>query len=174
MKSSLRKYDIVFDTSSCKGYVEGDATRELAERWFGKFENNRLYLDLVEIAYLLLSDRARVVEDSKIISKLDDLVKAHSTCFKSFFWPMLSVFKDLRERGRKIRIVEPLKFLVKDKSGHLRLVLILEEKNLVDINMLEQFVEEARRNNMLATLAIVSLQGELTYYEVMQADLRVK
>jgi tRNA-intron endonuclease len=86
---------------------------------------------------------------------------------------MLSVYKDLRDRGRRVRILEPMKFLVKDKSGHLRLVLILEEKNPVNINMLEQLVEEARRNNMLATLAIVSLQGELTYYEVTQADLRV-
>jgi len=173
MKSFSRSYDIVFDASSCKGYVEGGAVRELTERWFGKRENNKLYLDLVEIAYLLLSGRARVIESDRVISKLDDLVKAHSTCFKSFFWPMLSVFKDLRDRGRRIRIIEPLKFLVKDKSGHLRLVLILEEKNPVDISVLERFVEEARRNNMLATLAIVSLQGELTYYEVTQADLRV-
>jgi hypothetical protein len=52
-------------------------------------------------------------------------------------------------------------------------VFILEEKSPINIDILEKLVEEARRNNMLATLAIVSLQGELTYYEVTQADLRV-
>jgi len=173
LKNSTRGYTIVFEASSCKGYVEGEAARELYERWFGKREGSGLTLDLVEVSYLLLSGHAKVVAGNSTLSSLDDLVRSHSECFKGFFWPMLSVFKDLRDRGRRVRILEPMKFLVKDKSGHLRLVFILEEKSPVNIDILEKLVEEARRNNMLATLAIVSLQGELTYYEVTQADLRV-
>ena len=173
MKSFPRSFTIIFDNNSCRGYVEGDLSRELVERWFGKYEDNRLVLDLVEIAYLLLTERALVVTSNNKFDKLSDLVHAHGECFKSFFWPMLTVFKDLRERGRRVRVLEPLKFLVKDKSGRLRLVLILEEKSPVSIETIARFVEESRRNNLLATLAIVSLQGELTYYEVIQADLRV-
>jgi len=172
VKSSTRSYTIIFDSKSCRGYAEESTAVELAERWFGKYEGSRLLLDLVEIAYLLLSGHTKVIVENKTVSKLDDLVSTHSECFKSFFWPMLSVFKDLRDRGRRVKILEPMKFLVKDKTGRLRLVFILEEKNPVSINILEQLVEDARRNNMLATLAIVSLQGELTYYEVTKADLR--
>jgi tRNA-intron endonuclease len=171
-KSSTRGYTVVFDTTKCKGYVTGNAAEELVERWFGKYEDNRLSLDLVEVSYLLLSGYAQVVANDRAITTLEELASVYGECFKSFFWPMLSVYKDLRDRGRRVRILEPMKFLVKDKSGHLRLVFILEEKSPVSINILEQLVEEARRNNMLATLAIVSLQGELTYYEIVQADLR--
>ncbi|MEM0002249.1 MAG: endonuclease [Desulfurococcaceae archaeon] len=163
---------VYFDESNCKGYAyRSSLTDELVERWFGKYYDNKLVLDLVEVAYLLSQEKVVVRTDRESINSVEELVKRYGKCFDKFFWPMLSVFKDLRDRGRRVRVVETLKFLVKDKTGDLRVVYVLEEKMSLNINSLQNIVNEAVRNNLKATLAIVSLQGELTYYDITSADL---
>lgn len=177
MEKQYRPLAISFDPNSCTGLVnERQYVDELSSRWYGRLHGSALVLDLVEVAYLLSSGRARVLDlmSGKEIEDLNELVSKYSKCFEEFFWPMLTVFKDLRDRGRKIRIVEPMKFLVKDKSGELRLVYILEERSPISVDRVLEVVDEARRNNLKATIAVVSLQGELTYYEVSQVDLRVE
>jgi len=175
MSRSTKAPEIYFDESICKGYAyRSSFTDELEERWFGKYYGNKLMLDLVEVAYLLSHDKIIIKSSDKYIDNVEELVKDHGKCFDKFFWPMLSVFKDLRERGRRIRVVEPLKFLVKDKTGELRVVYVLEEKMSLNIDYLQSIVSEAMRNNLKATLAIVSLQGELTYYDITSANLMVE
>lgn len=166
---------VKFDSNTCKGYIdEPSLADELANKWFGKYYQNKLVLDLVEVAYLLSTGKI-VVDDGlgRRIHDLNTLVSEHASCFEKFFWPMLTVLKDLRERGRKVRVIEPMKFLVKDKSGELRLIYILEEKSPIQVNYITEIISKALRNNLKATLAIVSLHGELTYYELSQAELRV-
>lgn len=169
---------IKLDRDSCRGYVDSTPyVEELSDKWFGKLQQKRLVLDLVEVAYLLshAQGKVTVVDPSgRTMRTVEELVEAHGQCFESSFWPMLSVLKDLRDRGRKVRVLEPMKFLIKTKNGDLRLVYILEEKSIININALISVVEEARRNNLKATLAIVSLQGELTYYDLNEADIRVE
>lgn len=168
---------IYFDRSTCKGYLyKSPEADELADRWFGKYYEGKLVLELVEVAYLLAAGKVVVKlsdEYSTSVDSVEELVEMSGKCFDSFFWSSLSVFRDLRDRGRRVRVIEPLKFLVKDKSGELRLIYIMEEKMSVDVEALQRIVDEARRNNLKATLAIVSLQGELTYYDLVSADIRV-
>ncbi|MEM4488099.1 MAG: endonuclease [Desulfurococcaceae archaeon] len=168
---------IKLDESTCRGYVDDPShISELAERWFGKLHFKRLVLDLVEVAYIVsqLQGKAVVLDSQgRAIKSIEGLVEVYGKCFESLFWPMLSVLKDLRERGRRVRVLEPMKFLVKDKEGELRLIYILEEKSIINIDSLTNIVEEARRNNLKASLAIVSLQGELTYYDLNQAEIKV-
>lgn len=174
--NSLNAITIIhFDSLTCKGYLNKSPQAEiLADRWFGVYHGNKLVLDLVEVAYLLSASKAIVkVERGNEVKEVEELIKEHGKCFDKYFWPMLAVFKDLRERGRRVRVLGPCKFLVRDKSGDLRLVYVLEEKLNVDIGALQSIVDEARRNNLKATFAIVSLQGELTYYDIVPADIRV-
>lgn len=171
---STRRVAIEFDVSSCKGYVSKSAlTDELAERWIGKYHRENLILELVEIAYLLSHGKTETRIEDKVVESMEDLVREASSCFDKSFWPMLSVYKDLRDRGRRVRVLGPMKFLVKDKTGDLRLIYVLEEKYEIPIDTLSEIVNEARRNDLSATLAIVSLHGELTYYDLIPADLRV-
>jgi len=167
---------IYFDDSTCSGYLKKSAiSDELADRWFGVYHGDKLVLNLVEIAYLMLLPNSNVIVNSSQgseIRRVDELVEKYGNCFDKYFWPMLAVFKDLRERGRRVRVLGPCKLLVKDKSGDLRLVYVLEEKLDVNMRSFQEIVNEAYRNNFKAALAIVSLQGELTYYDIVPADIR--
>ncbi|MEM4718348.1 MAG: endonuclease [Desulfurococcaceae archaeon] len=163
----------IFDVEICNGYLtKSPIADELAERWYGRYHGDKLVLDLVEMAYLLSQGKLVVMIGDKDVASLEELMKMRSECFDRYFWPMLSVYKDLRDRGRRVRVLEPMKFLVKDKAGELRLVYVLEEKYSVEINSLRTIAEEARRNDLEATIAIVSLHGELTYYDLITTDLR--
>lgn len=167
--------ELLFDHLTCSGVVKNPILiDELSQRWYGRREGDKLVLNLVETAYLLSTGKAMVRVGDRVVETLQDLVSIHGRCFDDKFWPMLSVFKDLRERGRRVRVIEPMKFLVKDKSGELRLVFILEEKYLVSTERLVEIVSEARRHNLKATFAIVSLQGELTYYNSIPVDIKVE
>jgi len=85
---------------------------------------------------------------------------------KDFFWPKLIVYRDLRERGRRVRVLSDDKFIVKDKYGDLRYVVILEEGRLRNVSDILGHVETTTSNNLKLVYAIVSLQGDLTYYEL--------
>lgn len=156
-----------FDKNSCTGVVrEGREVDELDNRWFGRRGEDGLLLSLVEIAYLLLSEKIQVSSEGGVASDLNQLVSLHHECFAEFFWPMLTVYKDLRDRGRRVRPLGRNSFLVKDKQGDVKLVYVLEEKHVEKTEDLMSYVEAARSNSLKAVFAIVSLQGDLTYYEV--------
>ncbi|MEM1627961.1 MAG: endonuclease [Desulfurococcaceae archaeon] len=158
---------VVFINNTCSGYARRDnRVEELLERWFGTPVADGVVLNMLEIAYLLLQKRVRVVMGDKVIDSLDDLVKEKHECLEKFFWPMLAVYKDLRDRGRRVRVLGDMRLIVKDKTGDLKLVIVLEEKMMISPDLLINLVSEAMKNNLSIILAIVSLQGDLTYYEI--------
>jgi len=165
------KYLISFDKKICKGYVEDEKmASDLESRWYGIRKNNYLYLDIVEVAYLLLNTRASVVMDNEFIIDLDTFLKKNYECLKDFFWPKLIVYKDLRDRGRRVKVLDDDKFLVKDKYGNLRMVVILEEGNMRDVSTILKHIDSSMDNNLKLVYAIVSLQGDLTYYELTKIE----
>ncbi len=165
------KYLISFDKKICKGYVEDEKmASDLESRWYGIRENNYLYLDIVEVAYLLLNNRASIVMDNEFIIDLDTFLKKNYECLKDFFWPKLIVYKDLRDRGRRVKVLDDDKFLVKDKYGNLRMVVILEEGNMRDVSTILKHIDSSMDNNLKLVYAIVSLQGDLTYYELTKIE----
>lgn len=158
---------VYFDEESCNGVVrERSVVDELDGKWFGRRSGDELVLSLVEIAYLLLSGKVAVRVGGEVASDLNALLSLRHECFAEFFWPMLTVYKDLRDRGRRVRPLGGNSFLVKDKLGDVRVVYVLEEKVLESTDSLVKYVEAARSNSLQAVFAIVSLQGDLTYYEV--------
>ncbi|MCY0868741.1 MAG: endonuclease [Desulfurococcus sp.] len=164
---------VVFDTATCRGVVVDQPSIEaLVEKWFGRRSEEGLILDLVEVSYLILEGRA-VVETRRgvVLESLGSLMEEAPSCFKDFFWPQLLVYKDLRDRGRRVQILGQGRFLVRDKHGSLRIVRVLEEKREVSIQELMKEVEDARSNSLSLVLAIVSLQGDVTYYEAGKVSL---
>ncbi len=167
------EYYVRFDKESCRGIVEDERIAEqLEKKWYGVRENGRVVLDTVEISYLLLKNKVVVIDDSTMIRELDEFFRKYSRCLEDFFWPRLIVYKDLRDRGRRVKILDNEKFIVKDKHGDLRLVVVLEEGSLREASSIKEHIETALDHNLKLVYAIVSLQGDLTYYEVTKADLR--
>ncbi|RLG81345.1 MAG: endonuclease [Thermoprotei archaeon] len=170
--TSRTRYKVVFDAEKCRGIVaEKLQINDLEKKWFGTKEGDKLILDTVEIAYLLLNEKASVESCNTIITDFEKFISIHHKCLEEFFWPRLIVYKDLRDRGRRVRVLESDKFLVRDKQGNLRLVVVLEEGSLRSMQSIRQHVEMAMNNNLKLVYAIVSLQGDLTYYEVSRIDI---
>ncbi|MEM1642995.1 MAG: endonuclease, partial [Desulfurococcaceae archaeon] len=91
--------------------------------------------------------------------------------FSEMFWPRLIVYTDLRDRGRLLKPIGENAYLVKHKDNTLKLLLVMEEKMPVGIKDVMEQVEKAKKNNLSLIMAIVSLQGDLTYYEVSDVEL---
>jgi len=162
---------ILFDKSTCRGIVaEEKYAKELEEKWFGRRENGVLTLDIVEVAYLLMKNRVIVESGGVHIGDLESFLRENYMCLKDFFWPKLIVYRDLRERGRRVRVLSDDKFIVKDKYGDLRYVVILEEGRLRNVSDILSHVEITTSNNLKLVYAIVSLQGDLTYYELTKIN----
>ncbi len=164
---------IEFDPAICRGYCRNPVLAESFERrWFGRRENGLLYFTMEEIAFLLLKGYACVRVSGKTYSDLGELMDEYYSCFQRMFWPRLLVYNDLRGRGRRVRVVDNEKFLVKHKDNTLRLLVVMEEKQLIKASKLYDLVLQARKNGLYFVAAIVSLQGDLTYYEISSIDLR--
>ena len=164
---------IEFDPNKCIGICSDRAIADaLDKRWFGRWDDDRLLLSIEELAYLLLKKQICVCVGNKIYEDLSMLMDDYYNCFQKMFWPRLLVYNDLRGRGRRIRVLEDGKFLVKHKDNTFRLLVVLEEKQLVNASQLLDLVRQAQRNGLIFIAAIVSLQGDLTYYELNVIDLR--
>ncbi|OYT41067.1 MAG: endonuclease [Desulfurococcales archaeon ex4484_58] len=160
------KYTVFFDKEKCRGYVaSNEQANDLEKRWYGRREAGKLSLDIVELAYLLLRKQL-VIMDLKKIEDLNSFLNNYYFCLEEFFWPRLIVYKDLRDRGRRVKVLDQDKFIVKDKYGDLRLVVVLEEGSMRRITSISEHIDKAMDNNLKLVYAIVSLQGDLTYYEV--------
>ena len=159
-------YVIRFDPERCVGIVDNEKqVSDLVNRWYGKKTGSSLVLEMVEIAYLLLKGRAEIENDERI-STLEGFMDKYYSCLKEFFWPRLVVYRDLRDRGRRVRVISDKEFLVRDKHGELRLVVVLEEGSRIPVEHIPGLLEKAIDNGLKLVFAIVSLQGDLTYYEV--------
>ena len=164
---------IEFDPSKCVGICSDRILIDaLDRRWFGRKDGDKLILSIEELAYLLLKNQVCVRINDKVYDDLSKLMDDYYSCFQEMFWPRLLVYNDLRDRGRRVRVLEDGKFLVKHKDNTLRLLVVLEEKQLISTSQLLDLVRQAQRNGLIFIAAIVSLQGDLTYYELNVIDLR--
>ncbi|WP_440060087.1 endonuclease [Thermogladius sp. 4427co] len=162
---------IFFDKKSCQGFVkDGSIVSDLKEKWFGVEVEGKLVLNVTEVSYLLLSNRARVAVGDKYFSNLKDFMEYTIECFKEYSWSNIVVYKDLRDRGRRVKVIDNNLFMMKDKHGDVKIVLVLEEKRPVTIEDISDYTMKSVRNNASLVLAIVSLQGEVTYYEVSRIE----
>lgn len=165
--------DIEMDLNTCTAKVTDPAiVEEFDDKWFGRRENNTLVLNHVELAYLIIKRKVRVKIGGEEVNGLNEFITKADKCLDKFFWPTLLVYKDLRDRGRRVKVIGKDRFLVKDKHGDLKLVVVLEEGSLREVSSILNDVNTASDNNLGLVYAIVSLQGDLTYYEVSKIEPR--
>ncbi len=160
---------IIFDTDTCKGLIK-DNYYDLSNKWFGRETKEGLELSIIETAYLLISERAKIVICDEEISGLEEFMEKAYNCLREFFWPSLLVYKDLRDRGRRIRVIQDGEFVIKDKHGALRMIKVLEEGHRITLDGIVSSIEKAVDNALSLVIAVVSLQGDITYYEVGRMD----
>lgn len=172
MSVAQQKVVIEFSEELCSGVIRDRSQLELMKsKWFGRDEGGQHVLSLEEVAYLLMKGRAVVKCSGKTYDELDKLVMEYYKCFSEMFWPRLIVYTDLRDRGRLLKPIGENSYLVKHKDNTLKLLLVMEERVPVSIEDIMEQVEKARKNNLSLIMAIVSLQGDLTYYEVSNVEL---
>lgn len=167
--------DNVFEMNpeTCSTEITDPAlVEEFDNKWFGRRRGNALELNHIELAYLLIKRKIGVKVGEEVINGLNEFIAKANRCLDKFFWSTLLVYKDLRDRGRRVRVVGKDRFLIKDKHGDLKLVVVLEEGSLREVLSILKDVETASDNNLGLVYAIVSLQGDLTYYEVSKIELR--
>ncbi len=166
-----KTYRILFDASKCCGMI-GENYHDLSNKWFGRETSDGLELSIVETAYLLISDRARIIVGDEEITSLEEFMEKAYNCLREFFWPSLLVYKDLRDRGRRVKVVKEGEFIIRDKHGALRMVKVLEEGHSITLEDIVSDIEKAIDNALSLVIAVVSLQGDITYYEVGRIDPR--
>lgn len=170
---SLASDSLEINLDKCTAKVADQSmASELTNRWFGVAREQVLELDMVELAYLLLKNRVEARLGDETIRDFNVFLTKIHKCLDKMFWPKLLVYQDLRDRGRRVKVLGEDRFLVKDKSGDLRIVVVLEEGGLKSVSSILDDLAKSIDLNLDVVYAIVSLQGDLTYYEVRKIEPR--
>ncbi|BAA29367.1 tRNA-intron lyase [Pyrococcus horikoshii] len=158
-------------------YLSGDrvySTREKAinqlynNRGYGELKGDKLFLSLIEAAYLTEKGWIKVVDKDKEL-KFDDLMKLGKSRDEDFDIKYI-VYKDLRDRGYIVK--SALKFgshyrvYRKDAEHSDWLIWVLRENQRLSPNDITARARVAHgvRKNMV--LAIVDEDGDVVYYKV--------
>ncbi|MEM1622969.1 MAG: hypothetical protein QW780_01865 [Sulfolobales archaeon] len=133
--------------------------RELGLGWVA--EENRYFLDVAEITYLLYKDFCEVFIDNK----KTDLASLYSLFPRmDYAWSKFTVLLDLRERGRRAKSGFSPRELFYTKGSEKVLVLVLEENTLIQASKIVEWVKSAIMREFTPIIAIVDAHGDVTYY----------
>jgi tRNA-intron endonuclease len=135
-----------------EGYAVVNATKSLERRGFGVKRGNKIYLHPVEAVYLTVKGTLDFE-----LNEVFAWASKHVNNFPTYFF----VYEDLRERGRKIR--PDGEFLISKK-----VFLPISERELIRI---PDIAEKASKFEKLV-LAIVDEEGEITYYQAYEPELK--
>ncbi len=143
------------------------AISKLTNKSYGTVENGKLYLDLIEAAYLV--DRGTLeLEDKK-----DILAAAREE--RSFDIKFL-VYKDLRERGLIVKAgfkygahFRAYRGSVEDHAEYL--IHAVDEKERVESHEFVRTVRMAHTVNKKMVLAFVDMENDITYIEVTRVKM---
>ena len=138
--------------------------------WYGKLENGKLELDLIEAA--LLSERLKL--EIFLNGKQIDFKELYIYCSKhdSRFFSRYNVYKDLRERGLPVRIgFKGSDFRVydrgakPDKNDNIKWIVFTESEDYPsELKKLNKAIKLAENIRALALWAVVDNDGDTTYY----------
>ncbi|ASJ10482.1 tRNA-intron lyase [Thermococcus sp. P6] len=165
------KEPVTFQLSGDRVFSEGEKAinRFYNKRYFGEVINGRLFLSLIEAAYLLKKGRIRVFRGKKELS-FEELVELGRKRDDQFDIKLL-VYTDLRDRGYTVK--SALKF-----GSHFRvyrrgmeehsqwLVWVVPENARISPNDITARVRVAHgvRKNMV--MAVVDEDNDVVYYQV--------
>lgn len=129
------------------------ASREIERQGFGVRRGDKIYLHPIEALYLQLNGKAKFAELEKLVSWVQSRV--------SNFPEIYFVYSDLRAKGYKAKVQD--EFVVARRKFY-----PISEKKEVDFEKLLEILEKEKS----FVFAIVDEESEVTYYEVLKAELK--
>ncbi len=147
---------------------------------------DQILLHPIEVAYLRLTNEAKVIKDEKeldfkgvlacILSSLERSCKEKGKGCKTLrtFWSLFTVYYDLRRKNRKV-VPEARRegTLVEiRRNSWWSEYLILEEGLKIKVDDLLYWIDDVRANDMKSIVAVVDRNGGVTYYEVTPVEFR--
>lgn len=157
-----------------------DVGRLFTKSHFGTtLPGNYLLLNLIEGIYLHTEEKLRVFQNEREIG-FEELV---SLAVKQIdrFETLYLMFKDLRRRGYAVQpapTYPPFDFHIRKKDLKEKtdpspcLISVYSERDIIDIVTIYHLTQEASNHESALWLGIVDEEGDVTYYDVSQCDLR--
>ena len=148
---------------------------------FGKINSeNKLQLDLLEGMFLLSENKIKIHYKKKQID-FEKLVKKASENISRFEEKFL-VFRDLRKRGYNVKLNElneGFDFHIYNqinviKNNKICFISAFSERYIIEIKEIMHLINIGIRKNGNLWIAIVDEEGDITYYEVTNLDIKGK
>lgn len=123
-------------------------------------------IDIYEAAYLQRKNRVEIIgSDGAPLDWISLIIEASRNEPRS--WVMFTVYHDLRERGRVLKLGPlPNAFTLYKTGAPRALVIVLEETYKFRVDEIIEWIEYARRLSRELILAIVDKHGDVSYYTV--------
>jgi len=141
---------------------------------FGKtIKDNKLQLNLLEGVFLLDEDKITIFQNKKKLG-FRELVTLAAQQIPRFEIKYL-VFRDLRKRGHAVSLYKEHKsidFMIPDKDTGSCFVVSFSERDIVTIEDIRKLIESAEKHDSNLWFAIVDEEGDLTYYDVRNVELK--
>jgi len=152
-----------------------DASRLYNKSIFGRpLSGDKLELDLVEGVFLLSENKLKIYENKKEI-KFQKLVEKATKKIPDFEIKYL-VYKDLRKRGLTVKMYDKEEnftfYQCKKNPEKDFFVTVFSENNILSLNETVKLVNLAVKNKKELWFSIVDDEGDITYYNVSNIDLR--
>ncbi len=140
-----------------KGQAYTSYSKNLEKRGFGIKKGGRIYLHPVEVVYLAVKNKVKVLMNGERL-KISELFN-WAVSLNEDFIPFYYAYEDLRIRGYKVK---PLEGYLVAKY----VFLPIAESKMVSI------AEIAKKNVENLVLAVVDEENEVTYYKVEEVDVK--
>ena len=150
--------------------VEGRDADKLTSRYYGFREGNKLYLSLIEAAYLVDKKKLKVYLDGQQID-LNNFIDYASKIVERFV-PKYLVYKDLRNRGYLVKTAFKYgaDFRVYEKGAtpgreHSKwIAFVVMQDDAIYWNQLASMVRVAHSVKKDLLVGVVDEEGDVTYY----------
>ncbi len=165
-----------------KGYLQGSfvvcpktpESLKYASKLVGEIVENKVVLNLYEALYLVEKRVLEVLSGSKSLRK-DEIIEIGRKIDERFL-EKYCVYKDLKSRGYIVGA--GLKFgadfrvyekgaKIKDRNVHSKwIVWVFRQGDKIDLEFLASVVRVAHSTRKKVLLAVVDVEGDVTYYEI--------
>lgn len=150
-----------------------DVGRLYSKSNFGRtIKDNKLQLNLLEGAFLLGEGKIGIFREGEEID-FQSLVTMAANHIPHFEIKYL-VFRDVRKRGHAVQLDKEHKkadFFNSNKEKPC-LISVFSERDNITINEIKELLKVAKKNSNALWFAIVDEEGDITYYDVDDIDLR--
>lgn len=150
--------------------IDPQAAKLNKKSFYGRLQNDKLELSLIEALYLLYKGKISIFDQEKELS-LEDMSK---TIQRENLYSKYLVYKDLRNRGyivktgfkygSEFRVYERGKTPGEGHSDYL--VNVISENYELNVLDFSSYVRVAHGVNKKLLLAVVDEEGDITYYNV--------